>query len=180
MVAAGSERVSIRAAKPADVRAIADLTRPYAERGILVNKQLIAYFEDVQEFLVAVEDDATIIGCGALHVLWDDIAEVRTLAVSARAHGRGVGSRLLTSLLSRARQLELERVFCLTFEVDFFARHGFEPIEGMAVGVDVYTQMLASHDDGVKEFLDLASVKPNTLGNTRMLKHLAGGTPDLN
>lgn len=173
MVDAARGRVSIRAAKPADVRAIADLTKPYAQRGILVKKQLIAYFEDVQEFLVAVEDDTTIIGCGALHVLWDDIGEVRTLAVSPRARGCGVGSRLLTSLLSRARQLELQRVFCLTFEVDFFARHGFEPIEGMAVGVDVYAQMLASHDDGVKQFLDLASVKPNTLGNTRMIKQLA-------
>lgn len=173
MADAARTRVSVRAAKPADVRAIAELTRPYAERGILVQKQLIAYFEDVQEFLVAVEDDTTIIGCGALHVLWDDIGEVRTLAVSPRARGRGVGSRLLTALLSRARQLEIERVFCLTFEVEFFARHGFEPIEGTAVGVDVYAQMLASHDDGVKQFLDLASVKPNTLGNTRMIKQLA-------
>lgn len=172
MATAVPGKISIRAAKPADVRAIYALTRPYAQARILVDKRLISYFEDVQEFLVAVESNGEIIGCGALHVLWDDIAEVRTLAVSPQAHGQGVGSRLLTALLSRARQLELMRVFCLTFEVDFFARHGFEPIEGAAVGVDVYQQMLASHDDGVKQFLDLASVKPNTLGNTRMIKHL--------
>ncbi|MDO5721810.1 MAG: amino-acid N-acetyltransferase [Actinomycetaceae bacterium] len=165
-------KISIRTAKPADARHIEQLARPYADRKILVDKRLIAYFEDIQEFLVAVDENGNVVGCGALHVMWDDIGEVRTLAVLPSVRGQGVGSRLLTALVSRARQLELQRVFCLTFEVEFFSRHGFEPIEGMAVGVDVYTQMLASHDDGVKNFLELASVKPNTLGNTRMMKTL--------
>ncbi|QWW19924.1 amino-acid N-acetyltransferase [Schaalia sp. 19OD2882] len=168
-----TETVSIRPAKPADARAIADLVHPYALRRILVSKELIDYFEDIQEFLVAVEPTTgRLIGCGALHVMWDDIAEVRTLAVTPDHLHSGLGHRLLTSLLARARQLELQRVFCLTFEVDFFARHGFEVIEGTPVGQDVYAQMLRSHDDGVKEFLDLAAYKPNTLGNTRMLMDL--------
>jgi amino-acid N-acetyltransferase len=78
----------------------------------------------------------------------------------------------LEALIARARDLGLRRVFCLTFEVDFFTRHGFHVIEGTPVGQDVYAEMLRSHDDGVREFLDLASVKPNTLGNTRMLLDL--------
>jgi len=61
------------------------------------------------------------------------------------------------------------RVFCLTFETRFFGRHGFVPIEGQAVSPDVYAELLRSYDDGVAEFLDLERVKPNTLGNTRML-----------
>ena len=92
--------------------------------------------------------------------------------------GRGLGSMILRALIDRARGMELERVFCLTFEVDFFGRHGFQELEGIAVGVDVYAQMLETHDDGVREFLDLASVKPNTLGNTRMILELADH-PDL-
>ena len=71
-----------------------------------------------------------------------------------------------------ARALGLTRVLSLSFEVEFFSGHGFVPIAGTPVGTDVYLQMLRSHDDGVAEFLDLARVKPNTLGNTRMMLEL--------
>ena len=167
--------IQYRPARPADVRAIARLTQPYAQRRILVAKELIAYFEDVQEFIVACDtarDGNPVVGCGALHVLWDDIAEIRTLAVNPDYIGKGIGHGLVTLLEEKARELGLQRLFCLTFEVDFFARHGFHEIEGTPVGTDVYREMLLSHDDGVAEFLDLAKVKPNTLGNTRMLKEL--------
>ena len=63
-------------------------------------------------------------------------------------------------------------MFCLTFEVDFFVRHGFHEIEGTPVDPAVYAELLRSHDDGIAEFLDLERVKPNTLGNTRMLRVL--------
>lgn len=163
----------VRHARPTDVRAIAELARPYAMRRILVVKELIAYFEDVQEFAVAVDEETNrIIGCGALHVMWDDIAEIRTLAVAPGFLHRGVGAAILEDLLERARILGLRRVFCLTFEVDFFARHGFYEIEGTPIGEDAFLEMIRSHDDGVKEFLDLASYKPNTLGNTRMMRDL--------
>ena len=165
--------IELRQAIPRDARAIAELVRPYALRRILVSKELIAYFEDIQEFIVAERSDTgEIVGCGALHVFWDDIAEIRTLAVDPRYLRTGMGSRLLTALIARAEALGLQRVFCLTFEVDFFTRHGFHTIEGTPVGHDVYAEMLLSHDDGVKEFLDLAAYKPNTLGNTRMLRDL--------
>lgn len=163
--------IQFRSARPSDVRAIAALVAPYAARRILIAKELVSYFEDVQEFIVAVRGD-TLVGCGALHVLWDDIAEVRTLAVDSSVLGTGVGHHLLTRLEKKARDLGLQRLFCLTFEVDFFARHGFVPIEGTPVGIDIYHEMVRSHDDGVAEFLDLARAKPNTLGNTRMLKEL--------
>ena len=163
----------VRSARPRDVRSIAALVHPYAMRRILVVKELIAYFEDVQEFVVAVDDETgEIIGCGALHVMWDDIAEVRTLAVRKEHLHRGIGASILDDLVVRARRMDLTRLFCLTFEVDFFAAHGFREISGTPVGTDVYAEMLRSHDDGVAEFLDLARVKPNTLGNTRMLLDL--------
>lgn len=174
----------LRPARPVDVRAIAELVRPFAERRILISKDLIAYFEDVQEFTIAelppppgVErptgiEPGRIVGCGALHVMWDDIAEIRTLAVDPRVKGRGIGSALLRSLIIRARSLDLKRLFCLTFEVDFFSRHGFQEISGTPVGMDAFAEIVRSHDDGVAEFLDLARAKPNTLGNTRMLLEL--------
>jgi amino-acid N-acetyltransferase len=163
--------VRVRPALPADVHAIHDLVEPYASERILLAKEWVGYYEAIQEFVVAA-DGEDVIGCGALHVMWSDLAEIRTLAVHPSRRRHGVGHVLVAALLERARQLGLRRVFCLTFEVDFFAAHGFRAIDGTPVTTDVYAELLRSHDDGVAEFLDLARVKPNTLGNTRMLLDL--------
>ena len=108
----------------------------------------------------------------ALHVMWEDLGEVRTVAVVPEVKGTGVGGRILASLLERATALGLTRVFCLTFETAFFGHYGFEAIAEAPVDASVYAQLLQSGDEGVAEFLDLERVKPNTLGNTRMLKFL--------
>ncbi|HEY5554022.1 MAG TPA: amino-acid N-acetyltransferase [Cellulomonas sp.] len=167
--------IRIRPALPADVRVIRELVQPYAEERILLAKEWVGYYEAVQEFVVAdvgVQGAPDVVGCGALHVMWQDLAEIRTLAVDRTQRRHGVGHALLEALVGRARELGLHRVFCLTFEVDFFAAHGFRPIDGTPVTLEVYAELLRSHDDGVAEFLDLARVKPNTLGNTRMLLEL--------
>jgi amino-acid N-acetyltransferase len=78
----------------------------------------------------------------------------------------------MQAIEERAREIGVKRIFCLTFETTFFGRHGFEEIQGTPVEADVYAEMLRSYDAGIAEFLDLESVKPNTLGNTRMLKKL--------
>ena len=163
---------TVRRARTSDVRAIARLVAGYADDRIVLGKETVTYYEDIQEFRVAEEDDGTVIGCGALHVMWEDLAEVRTLAVDKTRHGEGVGSRILEVLLQQAADVGVSKVFCLTFEAGFFARHGFRPIEGRPVGPEVYAELLRSADEGVAEFLDLARVKPNTLGNTRMLRAL--------
>jgi amino-acid N-acetyltransferase len=168
---AGSASLTVRRARTADVRPIADLVDRYAGNRILLAKERVTLYEDVQEFRVA-EVDGTLAGCGALHVMWEDLAEVRTLAVDPVWRGNGVGSRILTALLDQARELGVRRLFCLTFEVDFFSRHGFRIVDGTPVAPEVYAQLLRSMDEGVAEFLDLARVKPNTLGNTRMLLEL--------
>ena len=86
--------------------------------------------------------------------------------------GKGVGNAIIGNIVERARSLGVERIFCLTFETEFFGRNGFEVIEGTPVEPEVYQQLLRSYDEGVAEFLDLERVKPNTLGNTRMLRIL--------
>jgi amino-acid N-acetyltransferase len=163
--------VVVRPAHPADVRGIRALVDFYSIHRRLLSKETVTLYEDVQEFFVAV-DEGQVVGCGSLHVLWEDLAEIRTVAVDERYVGRGVGHQILEALFERARELGLRRLFCLTFETDFFGRHGFEEIKGTPVEPDVYAQLLRSYDEGVAEFLDLESVKPNTLGNTRMLKYL--------
>ena len=164
---------SIRPARTGDVAAIKKLVAPLAERRILMAKETVAYYESLQEFKIAEAPDGGVIGCGALHVMWEDLAEVRTLAADGEWRGKGVGHALVETLLEEARALGVARVFCLTFEVDFFKRHGFDVMaDQTAVDPQVYSELLRSHDEGVAEFLDLARVKPNTLGNTRMIKFL--------
>ena len=138
----------------------------------MISKESVTYYEAIQEFLIA-EVDGEIVGCGALHVMWEDLAEIRTLATADAWRGKGVGRVLVETLLENARTLGISRVFCLTFEVDFFIRNGFIVMaDQSAVDPAVYSELLRSADEGIAEFLDLARVKPNTLGNTRMIRQL--------
>src|ERR1039457_5751351 len=142
----------IRRARTQDVRAIAGLVGDNVVSGRLLGKATVTLYEDVQEFWVAGRaSDEAVVGCGALHVMWEDLAEV---------------------LLERRRDLGVHRVFVLTFAVGCFAAHGFQEIDGTPVSPGVYAELLRSYDEGVAEFLDLGRVKPNTLGNTRMLVYL--------
>ncbi|MCI0385537.1 amino-acid N-acetyltransferase [Streptomyces sp. CNQ085] len=165
--------VTVRRARTSDVRTVRRLIDAYACDRILLDKATVTLYEDIQEFWVAERDhDGEVVACGALHVMWEDLAEVRTLAVDPALRGTGVGHLVLEKLLQTARRLGVRRIFCLTFEVDFFARHGFTEIGETPVDGDVYSELLRSYDEGVAEFLGLERVKPNTLGNTRMLLHL--------
>ncbi|ASW91250.1 amino-acid N-acetyltransferase [Mycobacterium marseillense] len=160
-------RPLVRRARTSDVPAIKQLVDTYAGK-ILLEKNLVTLYEAVQEFWVA-EHEGRVVGCGALHVLWADLGEVRTVAVNPAMTGHGIGHAIVDRLLDVARELALKRLFVLTFETDFFARHGFTEIEGTPVTAEVFEEMCRSYDIGVAEFLDLSYVKPNILGNSRML-----------
>jgi len=163
--------IEVRPARTSDIKSIHKLIVDFASGGRMLQKETVTLYESVQEFMVAVED-GQVVGCGALHVLWEDLAEVRSVAITESLRGNGIGNLIMERIIERARELGLSRIFCLTFETKFFGRHGFEEIQGTPVEPEVYAQLLKSYDSGVAEFLDLESVKPNTLGNTRMLKIL--------
>lgn len=166
------QQFTVRRARTSDVPAIKALVEPLVQSRILLGKETVVFYEAVQEFRVAEDAAGQLIGCGALHVMWEDLAEVRTLAVADAWIGRGVGRALLDRLEADARELGLSRLFCLTFEVPFFTRNGFVDMGTETVDPSVYAELVRSPDEGVAEFLDLARVKPNTLGNTRMVKRL--------
>lgn len=165
-----SPRPTVRRARIADVRKIKALVDADAGR-VLLEKELVTLYEAVQEFWVA-EADGEVLGAAALHVLWEDIAELRTVVVDKGARGQGVGGVLVGRLIDEARELGLKRLFVLTFETSFFTRQGFVEIDGTPVTQEVYEEMRRSVDTGVAEFLDLPYAKPNTLGNSRMLMEL--------
>ena len=162
-----------RPARTADIKAIRAIIDSHSENGRLLKKETVTLYEAVQEFIVAENSEShEVVGCGALHILWEDLAEVRSVAVKEDFRGRGIGHSILNAVMDRARTIGVERIFCLTFETAFFGSLGFEEIHGTPVEPGVYDELLRSYDAGVAEFLDLESVKPNTLGNTRMLKLL--------
>lgn len=163
--------IVVRPAKTSDVKGIRKLIDTYAPQRRILSKETVTLYESVQEFVVAV-DGNEVVGCGALHVLWEDVAEVRTVAVNEDLRGKGVGHQILELLITRAEAVGVKKLFCLTFETEFFGRHGFNEIVGSPVDPEVYQQLLRSYDEGIAELLDLESSKPNTLGNTRMIKLL--------
>ena len=163
--------IEVRAAKTSDIKGIRKLIDLYAPQRRILSKETVTLYESVQEFVVAVDGDQ-VVGCGALHVLWEDVAEVRTVAVAEDLRGKGIGHQLLEKLIKRAKIVGVKKLFCLTFETEFFGGHGFVEMQGAPVEPDVYQQLLRSYDEGIAELLDLESSKPNTLGNTRMIKVL--------
>lgn len=167
-----AEQWTIRRARTSDIRAIASLIEPLVEARVLLGKDLVVLYESVQEFTVATRSSGEIVGCGALHVFWENLGEIRTLAVSPEHVGRGIGTAVVTALEEQARELGLSTLFCLTFEVDFFTAHGFHIQDDPIVDPEIYLELVRSPDEGVAEFLDLARVKPNTLGNSRLVKDL--------
>ncbi|WP_025617991.1 amino-acid N-acetyltransferase [Salinispora cortesiana] len=170
MIAAGG--IVLRRARTADVRGIRRLIDTYADGRRLLSKATVTLYEQVQEFRVAVTPAGDVVGCGALHVMWEDLAEIRTVAVDPTRRGGRIGHRIVGDLIDVARELGVSRIFVLTFETRFFGTFGFTEIDGAPVPHPVYEQLLRSYDEGVAEFLDLERVKPNTLGNTRMLLRL--------
>ncbi len=167
-----TSKINVRPARTADVKAIQAMRQELEGSKVLLGHELVSLYEAVPEFLVAVDNTDAVVGAGALHVFWEDLAEVRSMVVAEKLRGTGVGHAVLEALLAKAESVGIKRVFCLTFETEFFGKHGFKEISDVPVDEVTFEQMVRSHDDGVAEFLDLARVKQNTLGNTRMLKNL--------
>ena len=169
--------ITVRPARTDDVASIETLIEPFVRQRILLGKDPVVLYEAIQQFVVA-EVDGQVVGCGALHVMWRDLGEIRTVAVAESHRGHGVGAAVVAALEANARELGLTRLFCLTFETGFFGARGYDEIGEVGkdttalVTPDVYAELVRSPDEGIAEFLDLARVKPNTLGNTRMLKSL--------
>ena len=118
----------IRKAVIADVPRIQELLNSYASQGKLLPRSLNQVFESLREFAVC-EEEGAVVGCGAFHVLWSDLGEVRSLAVDEAYKGKGYGRELVDFLLEEARQLGIPRAFTLTFAQDFFEKMGFTVLD---------------------------------------------------
>lgn len=118
----------LRKAQIKDVKPIQKLLTHFASRGDMLSRSLSELYEAIRDFFVIEEDDQ-ILGTAALHIVWDDLAEVRSVAVAEEAGGKGIGSQVVQACIDEARALGLKRVFCLTYKPDFFARFGFRIVD---------------------------------------------------
>ncbi|PLX95041.1 MAG: GNAT family N-acetyltransferase [Desulfuromonas sp.] len=118
----------IRKARIADARAIHQLLVSYARDGLVLPRSLSDIYEEIRNFYVW-EEEETVVGTVCLQVCWEDLAEVRSLAVAAETEGRGIGRQLVEVCLDEAKDLGIKRVFALTYKVAFFAKIGFVEIE---------------------------------------------------
>jgi amino-acid N-acetyltransferase len=118
----------IRKAQIGDVKEIQKLLMTFANRGDMLSRSLSELYESLRDFYVF-EEDGNLVGVAALHIVWDDLAEVRSVAVAEDAGRKGIGSQLVQACIAEAHQIGLKRIFCLTYKPDFFGKHGFRLVD---------------------------------------------------
>jgi len=118
----------LRKAQISDVKEIQKLLTHFASRGDMLSRSLSELYEAVRDFYI-IEEDGKLLGVSALHIVWEDLAEIRSVAVSEDAGRKGVGSRVVQACIDEARELGLKRLFCLTYKPDFFSRFGFRVVD---------------------------------------------------
>ncbi|HEY7527990.1 MAG TPA: N-acetyltransferase [Candidatus Deferrimicrobiaceae bacterium] len=119
----------IRKARMGDVKAIQKLIAEYARKGDMLPRSLSEIYENLRDYFVHVEDGGEVIGSAAIHLMWEDLAEVRSLAVRDDRMGQGVGTELVEACLSEAIVLGITRVFALTYKPGFFEKMGFKRVD---------------------------------------------------
>ncbi len=120
--------MKIRKARISDIKNIHKLVNEFAKKEEMLPRSLNDLYESMRDIFIY-ENNGDIKGVCALHILWDDLAEIRSLAVAEGARGKGIGKKLLNICLKEAKQLGVKRVFALTYQPDFFKKHGFMDID---------------------------------------------------
>ncbi len=118
----------IRKAQIKDVKDIQKLLTSYASRGDMLSRSLSELYESLRDFYVC-EEDGKLLGTAALHIVWDDLAEVRSVEVAEDVGRKGIGSQLVQACIAEAREIGLKRIFCLTYKPEFFGKHGFRLVD---------------------------------------------------
>jgi len=128
-----------RRAKMSDVEAMAALINHYAEKGLMLYRTMPSLYQRIRDYTV-IEKDGEVIGVGGLHVLWKDLAEICSLAIHPQYTSNGLGLVLVSKLLQESKELEIEKVFTLTYQPGFFEKCGFKKIDKESLPQKVWTE----------------------------------------
>lgn len=132
----------IRKARPEDVNEMYRIINYYAEKQLMLPKTQLRLYEFLRDYTVATEasDSSKLLGCGALHIYWEDLAEIRALAVDPGIARSGIGTHIVKELLDEARDLGILEVFVFTYAPEFFAKFGFVQVEHDSMPLKVYNE----------------------------------------
>ena len=131
----------IRKAGTPDVAEMHRIINHYAGQHLMLPKAHLQLFENLRDYTVAVSrGGGPVLGCGALHIYWEDLAEIRAVAVSPDVKQKGVGTRIVEGLLAEARQYGLAQVFVFTYVPEFFSRFGFIQVEHTTMPLKVFNE----------------------------------------
>lgn len=132
----------IRKANLGDVPSIQELVNYFASRDEMLPKSLSMLYENIRDFIVACNDNGRVVGCCAIHVCWEDLAEIKSLAVSTELHGKNIGSELVKQCVDDARQLGIKKVFALTYAVPFFQKLNFKLVEKNSLPQKIWSECI--------------------------------------
>ena len=132
----------IRKARMSDVKGIHGLIAEYAKKGDMLPRSLADIYENLRDYFVFLGNDGELLGSAAIHIMWEDLAEVRSLAVREGRMRRGVGTQLVESCISEAIMLGIARVFALTYKPEFFEKLGFHVVDKSELPQKIWTDCL--------------------------------------
>jgi amino-acid N-acetyltransferase len=132
----------VRKARLADVGDMFRIINHYAEMQRMLPKTQLQLYENLRDYSIVAEPTAPtrVLACGALHIYWENLAEIRAVAVAPGITRKGIGTLLIEHLLEEARELEIEQVFVFTYEPKFFGRFGFIQVEHRTMPLKVYNE----------------------------------------
>jgi amino-acid N-acetyltransferase len=120
-------------ASVADATAICEIVNEFARRGEMLPRTMSEVYQNLRDFYVVRDDAGAVLACGALHILWEDLGEIKSLAVREEHQGHGLGARIVRACMDEARDLGLQTAFALTYRPGFFERLGFEQADVMTL-----------------------------------------------
>lgn len=133
--------MTIRKARIEDIKEMQALINYFAKKELMLARSLNELYENLRDYWVA-EDRNKIIGCCALHVSWDDLAEIKSLAVAANKQNKGIGRELVSACLEEADQLGAKRIFVLTYKDKFFGKFGFKRVKNASLPHKVWAECI--------------------------------------
>ena len=133
-------KVKVEKSRIEDVPHIHKLINHFADKDEMLPRALSQIYENLRDFFVVRDKSGVVVACASLHIYWDDMAEIRGVAVSDKSQGKGLGASLVKACIDEARELHIPTVFCLTYNPDFFKRVGFEPIDKLNLPRKVWAE----------------------------------------
>ena len=132
--------MKVEKAKISDAHQMHEMVNEFANRSEMLPRALSEIYEDIRDYFVIRNDNREVIACVALHINWEDLAEIRTLAVDESMHDKGLGSLLIKACLDEAKELGIKKVFCLTYKPAFFEKNGFIQVDKMDLPRKVWSE----------------------------------------